>query len=140
MSLVEFIRQMPKVELHVHLEGSIQPETLLKLARRNRVSLPADSLEGLHKWYTFNDFPHFVEIYKAISDCLRTPEDIELVAREFLTKPEAMRMALGQRLQGASRAAQAGGDETEAGDDADGMEPGDYAAGVEGGDSQDGRE
>jgi adenosine deaminase len=51
MSLAEFIEQMPKVELHVHLEGSIQPETLLKLAHRNQVQLPADIVEGLRAWY-----------------------------------------------------------------------------------------
>lgn len=75
---------MPKVELHVHLEGSIRPETVLKLAKRHGISLPADSLEGLREWYAFRDFPHFVEIYVAISKCVRTPEDVELIAREFL--------------------------------------------------------
>lgn len=82
--LAAFIRAMPKVELHVHLEGSIQPETLLTLAQRNNVTLPYDTVEGLREWYTFRDFPHFVEIYLAISKCLRTADDIELIAREFL--------------------------------------------------------
>jgi adenosine deaminase len=84
MSLAEFISGMPKVELHVHLEGSIRPETLLRLARRNRVALPADTVEGLRDWYTFRDFPHFVQIYVTASKCIRTPEDIELIAREFV--------------------------------------------------------
>lgn len=84
MSLTTFIQAMPKVELHVHLEGSIRPETLLTLARRHQVPLPADTLEGLRDWYTFIDFPHFIEVYRAISACLRTPDDIELIAREFL--------------------------------------------------------
>lgn len=75
---------MPKVELHVHLEGSIRPETLLKLARRNGVALPADDVEGLRRWYQFTDFKHFIEIYLAISACICTPEDIELIARDFL--------------------------------------------------------
>src|SRR5437867_8901982 len=79
-----FIRALPKVELHVHLEGSIRPETLLTLARRHNISLPAETVEGLRTWYTFTTFPHFVEIYVAISSCLRTPDDIELIAREFL--------------------------------------------------------
>jgi len=85
MSLDSFIRAMPKVELHVHLEGSIRPETLLKLANRNHVPLPADSVDGLKKWYTFTDFPHFIEVYATISSCLRTASDIELIAREFLS-------------------------------------------------------
>lgn len=80
----EELLKMPKVELHVHLEGSIRPETLLKLAARHSISLPADDLEGLREWYRFRDFPHFVDIYVAISKCIRTPEDLELIAREFL--------------------------------------------------------
>jgi adenosine deaminase len=79
-----YLRALPKVELHVHLEGSIRPETLLKLAQRNSVPLPADTLDGLREWYTFRDFPHFVDIYMTIARCLRTVEDIELVTREFL--------------------------------------------------------
>jgi adenosine deaminase len=85
MSLESFIQAMPKVELHVHLEGSIQPETLLVLARRNGVTLPAETPAGLRTWYNFTDFPHFIEIYLAMSSCLRTPDDIELIAREFLS-------------------------------------------------------
>ncbi|MCC7228879.1 MAG: adenosine deaminase [Fimbriimonadaceae bacterium] len=81
---IETLRKMPKVELHVHLEGSIRPETLLKLARWHEISLPADDLPGLERWYTFRDFSHFVEVYIAISQCIRTPEDLELIAREFL--------------------------------------------------------
>lgn len=79
-----FVRQMPKVELHVHLEGSIRPETVLKLAQRHDIQLPANTLDGLRDWYVFRDFPHFVEVYVAVSKCIRTPEDVELIAREFL--------------------------------------------------------
>lgn len=84
MSLEAFIRTMPKVELHVHLEGSIQPETLLKLAQRNQVQLPVHTVDELREWYVFRHFNHFVEIYFTISDCICTPDDIELIAREFL--------------------------------------------------------
>ena len=79
-----FIRAMPKVELHVHLEGSVRPETFLNLAKRHHVPLPADTIEGLREWYVFRDFGHFIEIYMAISSCLRTPEDIEMLTKEFL--------------------------------------------------------
>ncbi len=80
----EFLAQMPKVELHVHLEGSIRPETLLALAQRNRVPLPVDSVEGLRDWYSFRDFPHFATVYWTLSESIRRPEDIELVVRDFL--------------------------------------------------------
>jgi adenosine deaminase len=83
-TIEQFIQQMPKVELHVHLEGSVQPRTLLKLAARHHISLPAETVEGIRAWYTFRNFDHFVEIYMTISSCLRTADDIELIAREFL--------------------------------------------------------
>lgn len=82
--LKRFIHRMPKVELHVHLEGAIQPATLLELARRNGVPLPASNVEDMQRWYRFTDFKHFIEIYLTISSCICTPEDIELIARDFL--------------------------------------------------------
>ncbi len=82
-SLREIINDLPKVELHVHLEGSIQPETLLKLAERNQISLPATDVAGLREWFKFRDFNHFVEIYVAASKCIKKPEDLELIAEEF---------------------------------------------------------
>lgn len=84
MALEKFIQAMPKVELHVHLEGSIRPETLLQLAKHHHVALPADSLEGLKEWYVFRDFPHFAEVYQTLSKCIRTTDDIELITRDFL--------------------------------------------------------
>lgn len=84
IAIEEFITQMPKVELHVHLEGSVRPQTLLKLAERHQVQLPAATIDGLKKWYTFRDFSHFIEIYMTVSHCLQTADDIELIAREFL--------------------------------------------------------
>jgi adenosine deaminase len=80
---------MPKVELHVHLEGSIRPETVLKLAQRNNVTLPADTVEGLHGWYKFRDFPHFVDVYVSVSKTIKTADDVELIAREFLDGQKA---------------------------------------------------
>ena len=82
--LRQFIRLMPKVELHVHLEGAIKPETLLKLARRNNVNLPVNALPALQDWYRFSDFDHFIDVYFAICNCIRTPHDFELITTEFL--------------------------------------------------------
>jgi len=83
LTLRDFIRQMPKAELHVHLEGTMQPETLLELAQTHGISLPASDVEGVRRWYTFRDFDHFVEIYVAICACLRRPEDFARVAYEY---------------------------------------------------------
>lgn len=83
MSLEAYLRAAPKAELHVHLEGSIQPTTLLALARRNGVALPADTVEGLRSWFTYRDFAHFIEVYVAITRCLKRVDDYELIAYEF---------------------------------------------------------
>lgn len=80
-SLEQFIRAMPKAEIHVHLEGAIQPETVLTLARKhNRIDrLPGDNVEALRRWFAFTDFPHFIQIYITISDLLRDGEDFALI-------------------------------------------------------------
>jgi adenosine deaminase len=83
MNLIEFTRRMPKVDLHTHLEGSIRPSTLLELARRNGVTLPAADEAGLQEFYRFRDFPHFVRVYVAVTSCLRTVDDYRLIAYEF---------------------------------------------------------
>jgi adenosine deaminase len=82
--LETFIRAMPKVELHVHLEGSIRPETLLDLATRNQVELPARSVDELREWYAFKSFDHFIEVYLAAARCIQTPADVERITSDFL--------------------------------------------------------
>ena len=74
---------MPKVELHVHLEGSIRPEALLELARRNDIPLPVDKVEELPEWYVFMDFPHFAEVYQTLSRCIGTQDNIGHITRDF---------------------------------------------------------
>lgn len=83
MNTEHYLFALPKAELHVHLEGSIQPATLLTLAQRNGVALPASTVEGLQKWFSYRNFDHFIEIYFTISSCLKTAEDYELIAYEF---------------------------------------------------------
>jgi aminodeoxyfutalosine deaminase len=83
MSLRDFVAAMPKVELHVHLEGSIRPATLLALAQRNGVSLPADDLDGLRAFYRFTDFAHFIQVYVLVTSCLKSAADFALIAYEF---------------------------------------------------------
>ena len=83
MSLHTFIQQMPKAELHIHLEGAIEPATLLRLAERNGVALPASTTEGLRAWYEFSDFPHFADVYLTIQSCLRSADDFATIAYEL---------------------------------------------------------
>ncbi len=81
--LRRFAEAMPKVELHIHLEGSIRPETALTLARRHNIRLPADNPAGIQDWFRFRDFPHFVGVYLLLSDLLRTPEDFTFIIVEL---------------------------------------------------------
>lgn len=78
-----YLAAVPKAELHVHLEGSIRPGTLLELARRNNFPLPASNEEELRRWFVYRDFSHFIDIYFTITQCLKTQEDYELIAYEF---------------------------------------------------------
>lgn len=80
----EHLRQMPKVELHVHLEGAIAAPTLLALAERHGISLPGRTEAELANWLQFRDFPHFADVYQSISRCIQTPEDLEMLTYEFL--------------------------------------------------------
>ncbi len=76
-----FVGAMPKAEVHVHLEGSIRPQTLLLLAKRHERMdlLPVDDLDAIQRWFTFTDFPHFIQIYLTISQLLSTPEDFATI-------------------------------------------------------------
>ncbi|MEV6817859.1 adenosine deaminase [Nocardiopsis dassonvillei] len=74
------VRDLPKVELHVHLEGSMPADTLFDLARRHGVTDVPDTLEALRDWYVFTDFPHFVEVYLASVATLREEQDFALLA------------------------------------------------------------
>jgi adenosine deaminase len=78
-----FLAATPKAELHLHFQGSIRPETLLDLARRHRISLPAHDVEGLRHWFRFRDFAHFVEVYAVLRACLVEAADYELVTHEL---------------------------------------------------------
>ncbi len=81
--LTDRIRRMPKVELHVHLEGSVSPRTFLRLCERHGIEPPAESEEALTDLFRFRDFSHFVPVYLAIQDSIRTAEDFALVVEEF---------------------------------------------------------
>ncbi|GHO42566.1 adenosine deaminase [Ktedonospora formicarum] len=83
MSVEQYLREVPKAELHVHLEGSIRPETMLELAKRNSVALPVQGVEELRQWFKYRDFEHFIQIFVTATRCLKTAEDYELIAYEY---------------------------------------------------------
>jgi aminodeoxyfutalosine deaminase len=73
----------PKIELHVHLEGTMRAATLLQIARRNDVALPADSVEGLASLYEFRDFAHFIQTWMLTTGALRTDRDFRQVVVDY---------------------------------------------------------
>jgi aminodeoxyfutalosine deaminase len=73
----------PKIELHVHFEGTVRPETLLLAARRNDVSLPADTVEGIGELFRFTDFEHFIETWLLVTAALRTADDFRRVVVDY---------------------------------------------------------
>ncbi len=78
-----FIAGLPKVELHVHLEGSVRPETLLTLARKAGSPLGSRTRADLVDFYRFRDFAHFVETYVTVCDCLSDGADFALITEEL---------------------------------------------------------
>src|SRR5271166_3203607 len=78
MEIKDFIRRLPKAELHLHLEGTILPSTLVELSARND-AIPI-KLREAKSYYRFDDFTTFIEGFKAVTRRLVNPEDYELVA------------------------------------------------------------
>ncbi|MDQ6672044.1 MAG: adenosine deaminase [Chloroflexota bacterium] len=83
MTRAEYIQAAPKAELHLHLQGAVRPTTLLELARRHRVPVPAASIHEFNAWFRFQDFPHFAEVNAVLRACLVEPADLELVVCEL---------------------------------------------------------
>ena len=75
MTMHDFIAGLPKAELHLHIEGSLEPELMFELAKRNKVSLPFDSVEAVRAAYDFSNLQDFLDIYYAGADVRRTEQD-----------------------------------------------------------------
>ncbi len=75
MELKNFINQLPKAELHLHIEGSFEPELMFKIADRNKIKIKYKSVEELKAAYNFNNLQEFLDIYYAGANVLLTEED-----------------------------------------------------------------
>ena len=87
--LPSVLRRMPKAELHIHIEGSLEPELIFELARRNQVELPYASVEALRAAYAFEDLQSFLDIYYAGASVLLKEEDFFDMAWAYLQKAAA---------------------------------------------------
>ena len=79
----------PKIELHVHLEGTIRPAALLELARRNDLPLPVTTVEELAALYEFTDFAQFIDVWIMTTNCLRTATDFRQVVVDYAAEAAA---------------------------------------------------
>ncbi|PDP84962.1 adenosine deaminase [Glycomyces fuscus] len=80
---------IPKAELHVHIEGTLEPELAFTLARRNGLTLPHPDVDSLRRAYSFSDLQSFLDLYYALMDVLRTEADFTDLARAYLDRAAA---------------------------------------------------
>src|SRR5262249_53550877 len=81
-----FIEELPKAELHIHIEGSLEPELMVALARRNGVRLALDSVDTLRSAYNFTRLQDFLNLYYRGMSVLRTERDFYDLAWAYLTR------------------------------------------------------
>ena len=81
-----FALRLPKAELHLHIEGTFEPELIFALAERNRIVLPYPSVEALRAAYAFADLQSFLNVYYAAMNVLRTEADFAQLANEYFVR------------------------------------------------------
>ncbi|MBA1263996.1 adenosine deaminase [Stutzerimonas stutzeri] len=86
--MYNWLNTLPKAELHLHLEGSLEPEMLFSLAERNRISLPWDNVDALRSAYAFGNLQEFLDLYYRGADVLRTEQDFYDLTWAYLQKCE----------------------------------------------------
>ncbi|MEP5611927.1 MAG: adenosine deaminase [Cyclobacteriaceae bacterium] len=85
-NLKEYINGLPKTELHLHIEGSFEPELMFEIAHRNNIQIPFASIEDLKKAYRFNNLQEFLDIYYQGANVLITEQDFYDLTWAYLTK------------------------------------------------------
>jgi adenine deaminase len=89
MNAIELARAIPKAELHIHIEGSLEPELIFALARRNGVALSYPGVEALRAAYAFTDLQSFLDIYYAGASVLLQPQDFHDMAWAYFLRAKA---------------------------------------------------
>lgn len=87
--LIALAQKLPKAELHLHIEGSLEPELLFALARRNKVDIPFKSVEEVRAAYAFSNLQDFLDIYYQGMSVLRTEEDFFDLTMAYLNRSRA---------------------------------------------------
>ena len=84
--IIEFIRKTPKTELHLHIEGSLEPELMFKLSKRNKVEIPYKNVDEIRSAYNFSNLDSFLKIYYQGSNVLITEEDFFDLTWEYVLR------------------------------------------------------
>ena len=84
--LDSFITGLPKAELHLHIEGSLEPELMFELAKRNGIDIPYASVEDVRAAYAFSNLQDFLDIYYAGANVLRTRQDFHDLAAAYFDR------------------------------------------------------
>ncbi|CRL48999.1 MULTISPECIES: adenosine deaminase [Pseudomonas] len=87
--MYDWLNALPKAELHLHLEGSLEPELLFALAERNKIALPWSDVDTLRKAYAFNNLQEFLDLYYQGADVLRTSQDFYDLTWAYLLRCKA---------------------------------------------------
>lgn len=87
--LAAFVRGLPKAELHLHLEGTLEPELKFRLAQRNRIELPERTVEEVKQTYKFHDLTSFLQVYYPAMRVLQQSQDFDDLAFAYLTRAHA---------------------------------------------------
>ena len=87
--MYDWLNALPKAELHMHLEGSLEPELLFALAERNKIALPWNDVEALRGAYAFNNLQEFLDLYYRGADVLRTEQDFYDLTWAYLLRCQA---------------------------------------------------
>lgn len=85
-NLKKLVHDIPKAELHVHIEGTMEPELIFKLAQRNNISLKYESVEALRAAYSFNNLQEFLDLYYQGANVLITEQDFYDLTMAYLKK------------------------------------------------------
>lgn len=84
--MIELIKKLPKAELHLHIEGSLEPELMFKLAKKNQIDIPYKDIDDVRRAYNFTNLQTFLDIYYAGANVLITKDDFYELTWEYILK------------------------------------------------------
>ena len=100
----DLITRLPKAELHVHIEGTLEPDMMFRLATRNGLSLPFEDIDQVHAAYRFSDLQSFLDLYYRGCDVLRDESDFMAMTAAYFRRPHADKVTHAAALREAGQA------------------------------------